>query len=166
MTEVPRRYGPSPASDDREIVSRRVFSASRDMLFRAFADPARLAGWWGPAGFVNAFHEFDFRIGGRWCFTMRAPDGAEYPMEKVFAEVAAPERIVMRHEDPVHGHTLTMTYAALEPERTELTWRMRFDTVEEADRVREFVVAANEQNFDRLAAMLASEAPDAHFTSR
>ncbi|MCB1097766.1 MAG: SRPBCC domain-containing protein [Verrucomicrobiae bacterium] len=37
----------------------------------------RLAKWWGPAGFTNTFHEFDFQKGGRWHFTMHGTDGAK-----------------------------------------------------------------------------------------
>ena len=35
---------------------------------------------------------------------------------------------------------------------------MRFDSAEEAGRVREFILAANEENFDRLAAELGADA--------
>lgn len=143
------------ASHNEEIVSSRVLDAPRDRVFRAFTDPALLAGWWGPEGFTNTFHFFDPRPGGEWRFTMRGPDGAEYSMEKVFEEVAAPERIVVRHVDPVHAHRLTMTFAEAGEGRTELTWRMRFDWEEEFHRVKDFIAGANEQNLDRLQALLA-----------
>ena len=145
------------ASADREIVSRRVFDAPRELVFRAFSDPSVLARWWGPAGFANTFQEFDLRPGGAWRLVMRGPDGAEYQLEKHFVEVTAPERIVFDHVQPMHHFRMTMTFAE-DSGKTRLTWQMAFDSAEEAETVREFIAAANEQNFDRLEAELAGMA--------
>ena len=142
----------------REIVSTRDFSAPRAAVFGAFADPAALARWWGPAGFTNEFREFDFRPGGAWRFTMRGPDGTPYEMDKRFTEIAVPERIAVEHFQQGHEFTLTMTYADADADAgasTRLTWRMVFASAAECARIRDFVAAANEQNFDRLAAHLA-----------
>ena len=136
------------------IINSRIFAAPRAAVFAAFSDPLRLAQWWGPAGFTNTFHEFDFRPGGAWRFTMHAPDGAAYAMDKRFTEIVVPERIVLGHAQAGHDFTLTMTYAA-RGDRTELTWEMRFDDPAEAAKVRAFVLRANEENFDRLAVHLA-----------
>ena len=141
--------------DPREIVSARVFDAPRDVVFGAFSDPRQLAQWWGPKGFTNTFQEFDLRPGGAWRFVMRGPDGTDYPMAKDFIDVARPERVVFQHLDPVHRFTMTMTFSDLGG-RTHVTWRMRFDAEEEANKVRGFVIDANEENFDRLAGHLAS----------
>lgn len=43
-----------------------------------------------------------------------------------------------------------------EGDGTRVTWRMRFESAEEGERVRSFVAAANEENFDRLGALLAA----------
>jgi uncharacterized protein YndB with AHSA1/START domain len=141
------------APADGEIVSSRVFDASREVVFRAFTDPEVLAQWWGPKGFTNTFHEFDPRPGGAWRFVMRGPDGTEYQITKEFLEVVAPERVVLQHVEPMHRFRMLMTFAD-EAGKTRLTWRMRFDAVEDAERARGAIVEANEQNFDRLAAQL------------
>ena len=64
----------------------------------------------------------------------------------------------MRHFQPGHDFTLTMTFIPL-GHRSELTWEMRFDDPAEARKVRPFVVPANEQNFDRLTAHLSAGYP-------
>lgn len=145
---------PSPELES-DLLSSRLLSAPRKAVFAAFLDPEVLARWWGPAGFTNQFHEFDPRPGGRWRFVMRGPDGSEYALAKEFVEVAAPERIVLRQVDAVHGFVMTMLFAE-EGSGTRLTWRMRFDSQEEAEKVGVFVLAANEQNFDRLEAELGA----------
>lgn len=146
----------SPSSEDsaeREVVSRRVFDAPREQLWTAFADPKRVALWWGPQGFTNTVHAMDVRPGGRWRLTMCAPDGTAFDNESEFREVVAPERIVFEHLEPVHRFRMTMSFAT-RGEKTELTWQMRFADVSECARVKRFIIAANEQNFDRLATYL------------
>jgi uncharacterized protein YndB with AHSA1/START domain len=143
-----------PADPQHLIESHRLIAAPRERVWAAFSDPAVLARWWGPAGFTNTFHEFDFRPDGAWRFTMHGPDGAAYAMDKRFTEIVPPERIVLSHCQTGHDFTLTMTFAP-HGERTELWWRMRFDDAAEAAKVRPFVVPANEQNFDRLEAYLS-----------
>jgi uncharacterized protein YndB with AHSA1/START domain len=142
---------------DREIISARLFAASREALFAAFADPERLAQWWGPKGFTCTIRKFDLRPGGKWDLVLHAPDGAHYHNEKDFIAVEKPARIVFRHVDPVHGFEMTMLFAT-ENGQTRLTWRMLFDSAGECAKIRPIVVAANEQNFDRLTAHLARTA--------
>ena len=42
--------------------------------------------------------------------------------------------------------------------KTKLTFRMRFESATECDKVKAFAVEGNEQNFDRLEAQLAKMA--------
>lgn len=156
-TEMLARLGET-LDATREVVSRRVLPHPRERVFDAFADPAQLARWWGPAGFTNAFHEFDLRPGGRWRFDMVAPEGARIPQEKTFVEVQRPARVVLRHAQKGHDFELTMTFDEA-PGGTRLTWRMRFASPEELAAVERHVVEGNEQNFDRLAAHLAAASP-------
>jgi uncharacterized protein YndB with AHSA1/START domain len=137
-----------------EIVSTRVFDAPRQRVFRAFSDPSLLALWWGPNGFTNTFHEFDLRPGGVWRFVMRGPDGTDHSMMKEFIEVMPPERITLLHRDPQHQFQMTMTFVE-EASTTRLTWRMLFESAAEFEKVSAIIPAANQQNFDRLAAQLA-----------
>jgi uncharacterized protein YndB with AHSA1/START domain len=139
---------------DRTVVSRRVVDAPRDVVFHAFANPQLFARWWGPNGFTNTVHEFDLREGGVLRYTMHAPDGSNYEMERRVVELVAPSRIVLDNPDLTHRFIMTQTFAD-RGEKTLVTWRMRFDSAEEYQRVRQFIEPANEQNFDRLAAQVA-----------
>ena len=142
-----------------EIANSRWFAATPEACFRAFRDPAQLAQWWGPAGFTNTVPEFDFRPGGRWRIVMRSPDGTEYPNESEFLEIVPEQFIAFLHLGPMHRYWLRMTYAP-ENHGTRLTWRMRFATAGEYAKVKDFVQAANEQNFDRLGACLSEKQPN------
>ena len=140
------------AADDRELVTTRLLDAPPERVFRAFSDAAHLAAWWGPAGFSNTIHAFELRPSATWRYTMHGPNGADYQNESVFTDVA-PDRLVIDHVSPPR-FTLTITLA---PERgkTRLTWRQRFPTAADCERIRALAAPANEQNLDRLAARLA-----------
>jgi uncharacterized protein YndB with AHSA1/START domain len=141
----------SGSTADREFVHSRLIDAPRERVFRAFADPAHLARWWGPAGFSNTFEVFEFRPGGTWRFVMHGPDGTDYPNESVFLDIAAPERVAFEHLSKGHHFLMTITFTA-QGVRTLVGWRQVFDSAAHRDRIAKVVVEANEQNLDRLAA--------------
>lgn len=138
---------------DREIVSTRLFDATREQVFQAWTDPVILARWWGPKDFRNTFHEFDARPGGVWRFVMHGPDGTDYKNESVFREIEQPARIVFDHVSSPRFRVVA-TFDA-EGGKTRVTFRMIFESVEALDRVKSFVPECNEQNVDRLAVQLA-----------
>jgi len=139
---------------DREIVSTRVFDSPRELVWKAWTDPNHLKEWWGPKGFTNTFHEFDLGPGGTWRFVMHGPNGTDFHNESVFVEIAKPERIVFQHLKPLHKFQVSATFAE-QAGKTKVTFKMLFETAAECDKVKAFVVDANEQNFDRLEAQLA-----------
>lgn len=137
-----------------DIVSTRVFDAPRERVFAAFADPVRLARWWGPSGFKNTFHEFEFHPAGNWRFIMHGPDGVDYPNHSVFRSIDPPVRIVLDHMSaPRFRMTIVL---AQEAARTRITWTQHFESAQLRDQVAQFAVLANEQNFDRLWAELSA----------
>jgi uncharacterized protein YndB with AHSA1/START domain len=123
-----------------------------EAIVAAFADPARLASWWGPAGFSNTFEVFEFRPGGRWDFVMHGPDGRDYPNRAEF-QVTEADRIVIRH---VNAPLFTLT-VRLHPAAggTRLEWQQAFDDPAVAEALRPICEPANEQNLDRLGALLS-----------
>jgi uncharacterized protein YndB with AHSA1/START domain len=143
-----------PVFPDREIVSTRLIDAPRERVFAAFSDPDQLVQWWGPNGFTNTIKKFEFREGGDWHLTMHGPDGTDYRNESVFVAIDPPERIVYDHLRTMHRFLMEMTFLDSDG-KTRLTWRQRFESPAEFEKVKAFVPAANEQNFDRLAAHLS-----------
>jgi hypothetical protein len=78
----------------------------------------------------------------------------------VFLTVDPPERIVYDHLRTMHRFFMEMVFFDLDG-KTRLTWRQRFESPEELEKVKVFVPAANEQNFDRLEAHLRSHSEGA-----
>lgn len=141
---------------DAALRTERVLAAGPRAVFAAFQQPDRLARWWGPAGFTNTFERFEFEPGGRWVFGMHAPNGASYPNESVFREIT-PERIVIEHVvKPWYRLTVTLTP---QDGGTHLAWVQEFESPEFAARMRSLSEPANEQNLDRLEALLTETGP-------
>lgn len=136
---------------DKRSDSRSTFvAATPAQIFSAMSDPARVARWWGPDGFRNTIHRFDFRPGGTWLLTMHGPDGKDYPNESRFMRIVSGELFEIEH---LSGHHFVLTIE-LQPSAhgTQVHWRQTFDTIEHYERIVQFVAGANEQNLQRLAA--------------
>jgi uncharacterized protein YndB with AHSA1/START domain len=122
---------------DREIVTRRVIDAPRDLVFDAWTDARHVAHWFGPDGFTITTHEMGVRPGGVWRFTMHGPDGTDWPNVVTYQEVTRPERLVYLHGDEGEPDMFHVTVTFDERDgRTALTLRSVFKTAA----AREFVV--------------------------
>ena len=80
---------------DREIVMTRLFNAPRHLVFEAMSKPEHVRRWWGNLGegYSVPVCEIDFRVGGKWRFVNRHPNG-EAAFYGVYREIDAPGRIV------------------------------------------------------------------------
>ncbi len=139
------------------LETRRHLPFPADTVYAAFADPACLAAWWGPDGFTNTFHAFEFTPGGRWDYTMHGPDGRDYPNRSVFAALDPGRRVVIEH---VNAPLFTLTLTLGEAEGgTDVHWHQDFHDPAVAEALRAVCVPSNEQNLDRLHAALRARHP-------
>ena len=136
--------------ESRSDTRNKLIAASPTQVFAAMRDSARVAKWWGPAGFTNSIHKYEFVPGGSWLLTMHGPDGKDYPNESRFTRIVADQLFEIEH---LNGHHFVLTLE-LRPhaQGTTVAWRQTFDTIEHFNTLAEFVAAANEQNLERLAA--------------
>lgn len=132
-----------------EIVCSRIFDAKREKLYRAWSEPNHLKNWWGPKGFTNTFNEFDFRVGGKWNFIMHGPDKGNYANECEFIKIEEPSLIAWkRYSKPLFQ--VVATFEEISVAKTKLVFKMLFETEEECNKIKPFVIDKNEENFDRL----------------
>jgi uncharacterized protein YndB with AHSA1/START domain len=127
----------------------REIPASPEAVFAAIEDPERLARWWGPRGFTNTFHSFEFRPGGPWLFTMHGPDGTDYANQSEFVEIVPHATVRIRHLNLPHFEASISLEACAGG--TRVSWVGIFQSPEFAEPIRAFLESANEQNLDRLA---------------
>ena len=142
-----------PVDPEKTIFAARTVAYPVSLCFRAWSEPELLSVWWGPAGFTNTFHTFDFRPGGRWSFVMHGPDKGNYLNEVEFIRIEPPALIYWkRHSKPLFR--VLVTFEIVDVHHTHIIFRQIFDTVEECEHLRRFVVDKNEENFDRLEGVL------------
>lgn len=84
-------------TDDTLYISR-VFDAPRELVFKAWTDPAQLAQWFFCKGFAGTFMNADVRVGGTYRFGMRGSDGIEIIARGVYREITPPSRLVYTHQ--------------------------------------------------------------------
>lgn len=136
-----------------EIISKRVFEATKELLYRAWAEPAHLKNWWGPNGFTNTFYEFDFSAGGKWRFTMHGPDGKGYENESEFEMIKECELIRLHHISKPE-YRAEFRFLADGNSSSLLEWKMVFTEQKTYEALKDIVAEKNEENLDRLEAEL------------
>ena len=75
------------------FVIERVYDASPERVFGAWADPEAKAKWFDPTGSAGK-REFDFQAGGREHFTALLPDGRVFGYDARYQEIVPGQRIV------------------------------------------------------------------------
>lgn len=141
-----------------EIVITHTFDAPRELVFRAYTDPALFVRWMGPRYLTTTIDVMEAKTNGRWRMIHRDPDGNEYAFHGVYHEVTAPERIVQTFEFegmPGHVSLETATFEDLGG-RTLVTGHSVFQSVADRDGMvaSGMEVGVNDSN-ERLAELLA-----------
>ena len=80
---------------DQEICLTRLFDAPRRLVFEAMTKPEHVRRWWGCLGdgFSVPVCEIDLRVGGRWRFVNRHPNG-EVGFHGEYREITPHSRLV------------------------------------------------------------------------
>ena len=79
---------------DQDILITREFAARRELVWRAWTEPALVERWWaGHRGSMRSV-DIDLRVGGAWRYVMDAQGDFEVAFHGEFREIAPEERIV------------------------------------------------------------------------
>jgi uncharacterized protein YndB with AHSA1/START domain len=154
---VAARNSPSVEPAERELVITRVFDAPRELVFKAWTDPALAMGWFGPRDHPATRLQMDVRPGGAWRGCLRSTEsGKELRLGGMYREIVAPERVVFTFAWDEEGERgletlVTLTFAE-EGGKTRMTFRQTpFQSIEERDGHR----GGWTSSFDRLEEYVA-----------
>ena len=143
---------------DREIRMVREFNAPRELVWRAYVEPALLKKWWGRGNDLD-IERYEVERGGHWRFVERGPDGA-HGFEGRFREVTKPARLVQSFEwdgMPAHVCINTAEFEELAGGRTRVVSTSLFHTTEERDGMLQSGMEVGlEQSYQALDRLLAS----------
>lgn len=121
---------------DVEVRMRRSFDAPRALVWEAMSNPVHVGRWYGLEALKMVVCEIDHRVGGKWRFVLRAPDGSEHAYSGEYTEIRAPERVVHteNYEPLGPGHELVVsTTLREEGGRTTLTSTLVYRTKADRD---------------------------------
>lgn len=136
-------------NSEKEIYSSRELNAPLELAYQAFSNPRHLQKWWGPEGFTNTIHEFDLRPGGKWLLTMHGPEKGNYENSSIFKNIV-PNKLDAWTRTSQPLFEMEVAFEQLSHSKSKISFRMIFKTVEECEKMKNFVVPKNEENFDRL----------------
>ena len=147
---------------DREIAMTRVFDAPRRMVYDAVTKPELVRRWLGVfGGNIMEVCEIDLRVGGKYRYVWRMPDGSKMGMGGVYKEIVPPERIVCTEvfDEAWYPGEATDTLTLVEKDgKTTMTVLVRYASKEARDAVLQTPmdqgVAAG---YDALDAVLRSQ---------
>ncbi|HEX4266311.1 MAG TPA: SRPBCC domain-containing protein [Steroidobacteraceae bacterium] len=72
----------------------RIFDAPRKLVWKAWTTPEYIMKWWGPKDFTSPVCRIDLRVGGRFTYSMHAPDGKVFYNGGEFREIIPLTKIV------------------------------------------------------------------------
>jgi uncharacterized protein YndB with AHSA1/START domain len=123
---------------DREIRMTRLFDAPRRLVFEAMTKPEHVKQWWGRLGegYSVPVCEIDLRVGGRWRFVNRHPNG-EAAFHGEYREITPPSRLVFTEIFEAFPDTVSVVTAEFTEEagKTRMTTVVRYPSKEVRDGV-------------------------------
>jgi uncharacterized protein YndB with AHSA1/START domain len=116
----------------RTLSLTRVFDAPRELVWKAYTDPAHIVKWSFAKDWESPFAETDIRPGGKFRIGMRPADHSEegFVFEGTYREVDKPSRIVQVITD---GRVMTTTFDDVGG-KTRLTLTIQMSESEERER--------------------------------
>lgn len=93
----------------------RTFDAPPALVFRAFADPAAKAKWFGgPDEWEKSRGEFDFRVGGRERASGGPNGGVQHTFDAVYQDIVPNQRIVYSYSLELDDKRISVSLATIE----------------------------------------------------
>jgi uncharacterized protein YndB with AHSA1/START domain len=88
-----KKNGSATKSAKQEIAITRVFDAPRELVWKMWTEPEQMKQWWGPKNFTAPVCRMDLRVGGKYLYCMRSPEGKDYWGTGIYNEIVKPSRL-------------------------------------------------------------------------
>ena len=80
--------------ENRTITLKRTFNAPLSLVWEAWTQSEHIAEWWSPKGIKTKVIEHDFKVGGKWKYSMPMPNGQEFIAEGEYTDIVELEKII------------------------------------------------------------------------
>lgn len=151
------------------LIITRSFGAPREKVWKAWTEPEQVKRWWGPKGFTGPVCKIDLRVGGKYLYCMRSPEGQDTWSTGTYREIIAPERLVCTDSfADAEGKVVPASHynmngdlplelqvtVTLEEEAGTTRMTLRHDGLPPGE-IKEMCAAGWNESFDKLATSLA-----------
>jgi uncharacterized protein YndB with AHSA1/START domain len=115
-----------PTTSDTALHLTREFKAPLAHVYSVWSNMDHARKWWGPEGCETLELTADLRVGGKYRWRLRTPDGAEMTATGEYREIEPREKIVYTwhwEDDPEwenHDSVVTVVFIAKDAGTTEL----------------------------------------------
>jgi uncharacterized protein YndB with AHSA1/START domain len=100
----------------QELVITRTFNAPRLLIWKALTYAEWVKKWWGPREFTAPVIQIDLKVGGKYLYCMRSPDGKDYWNTGVYREIDYPQKLLVTDSfADKKGNVVPPTYYGMSP---------------------------------------------------
>lgn len=78
---------------NRTLTINKVLEAPIELVWDAWTDAEHIVKWWAPKGMDIQVIEHDFKVGGKWKYSMPMPNGTTFISEGTYLEITKYEKI-------------------------------------------------------------------------
>ena len=114
---------------NRTLSIEKVFDATIETVWEAWTNPDHVIKWWAPPGMKIEIIEHNFKVGGKWKYSMPMPDGNLFISEGTYLAIEPPKRIVTTADfkPMTEGVELHVSFEA-EGDKTRFTFSVVHET--------------------------------------
>lgn len=147
---------------ETEIEIKRTFNAPARLVYEAWLKPEHMRRWYGPRAMEMVDCEIDARVGGRYQWSLKSPDGSVFFWRGEYRELDFPTRMVTT-ESFLLGDTWTtplVNHVSFVEEggRTHITNRVVYASQADRDgHLGSGMEGGMNETFERLDAFLATQ---------
>lgn len=116
---------------NRTLTIEKTFDAPIKLVWDAWTKSEHILKWWAPNGMDIKVIKHDFRVGGKWKYSMSMPDGNEFISEGIYKEIVEHKKIITSADfRPMTQDVELQTYFEADGKKTKFTFNVIHSTAE------------------------------------
>jgi uncharacterized protein YndB with AHSA1/START domain len=84
----------SDNAKNRTLTIKKTFNAPVETVWEAWTNEEHVVQWWAPPGMPIKVVENNFKVGGKWKYTMPMPNGQDFISEGTYLEIVEHKKII------------------------------------------------------------------------
>ncbi len=147
--------------ENKDLVIERIFDAPKHAVWNAWTNEELVKQWWGPEGFTAPSIKIDLRVGGKYVYAMKGPEGSAW--DKVMYSAGVFKEIIRNEKLVVTDYFSDEDGNKMEPEKfgqdknfpTEMNATILFEDIADG-KTKLTIVYPTPDNKEQMEAMLKS----------